>query len=204
MEICDCKFVLSARGVKVDDILESRSMPHTLIPDLDELLAAALVEHYPYSKSFEEAKDDPYMIVHTGGSTGFPKPVRWTLGGAAVHDATRNLAGDDEVSGRRRDVSFCHPGPQRMLVPFLHFHGVASLGMMIAVVYGRAIYVNGFRHKILERSDLIPVLEHSNVDVAILSPAMVEDLVVHPEAPKYLSKMSRIFYGGGRFLKSNL
>ena len=33
--------------------------------------------HYPYTKSYEEAKFDPICVLHSSGTTGFPKPIVW-------------------------------------------------------------------------------------------------------------------------------
>ena len=38
-------------------------MRYIEVPDLDEVLNEAPIDHYPYSKAFEEAKDDPYLIM---------------------------------------------------------------------------------------------------------------------------------------------
>ena len=70
--------------------------------------------------------------------------------------------------------------------------------MMTSMVFGQAIYVNGFRHRILEQSDLFDVLENARADIAAFSPALIEDLASHPESPKYLKSISDIHYGGGK------
>ena len=41
-----------------------------VLPSLDTLLEPAGVESYHYSKTFEEASDDPILILHTSGTTG--------------------------------------------------------------------------------------------------------------------------------------
>ena len=41
------------------------------IPTLDDLLRHDRLEPYfPYNKSFDEAKNDPVLILHSSGSTG--------------------------------------------------------------------------------------------------------------------------------------
>ena len=199
MEKCDVGILLSASGIAVDDILEMRPMKHVVVPELDDLIQAPTGKHYPYNKTFEEAESDPYLILHTSGTTGFPKPIRWTLGAMACLDARRGLPDVDENSGSRRTFAVTHPPRQRILVPFLHFHGVASVAMTAAMLFGEGIYVNGFRHKILERHDLFNVLDNARVDTAFLSPALIEDLASHPESKKYLQSFQEFRYGGGKF-----
>lgn len=70
LEQTDCKIFFSGLGVHVDDILAARPMKHVVIPDLEELLDQTKAPHYPYEKTFEEAKNDPYVVLHTSGTTG--------------------------------------------------------------------------------------------------------------------------------------
>ena len=99
----------------------------------------------------------------------------------------------------KRRVGGTRPDAKRILVPFLHFHGIASLGMMSTMVYSGSVYVNPFKHKALERSELFDVLKHANVDAAFFSPALIEDLASHPESARYLKPLNDIVYGGGKF-----
>jgi acyl-CoA synthetase (AMP-forming)/AMP-acid ligase II len=198
MDKCNCSILLSASGVAVDDILTSRPMQHLLIPELDDFLVAAPVKHYPYNKTYEEAAMDPYLILHSSSTTGLPKPIRFNHASMAAMDAQRALPDIDEVSGMRRSFECTHAGPQRLLVPFFHFHTVASLGVMSSVVFSGAIYVNAFRHRALQPSDLFNVLEHANADIAFFSPSLIQDLASQPESPRYLKRLRTIIYGGGK------
>lgn len=76
MEQTGCVGLLSAVGVRVDDLVAGREgMKHALIPDLDDLLEGEKVEVFPYEKTYEEAKDEPYLVLHSSGTTGFPVSV---------------------------------------------------------------------------------------------------------------------------------
>lgn len=70
LEQTDCKYFFSGLGVHVDDILAARQMRHVVIPDLEDLLDPTKAPHYPFEKTFEEAKNDPYVVLHTSGTTG--------------------------------------------------------------------------------------------------------------------------------------
>jgi acyl-coenzyme A synthetase/AMP-(fatty) acid ligase len=45
------------------------------IPSLDQMIAVKSGP-YPYKKTFEKAKNDTVLFLHTSGSTGNPKPIR--------------------------------------------------------------------------------------------------------------------------------
>jgi acyl-CoA synthetase (AMP-forming)/AMP-acid ligase II len=45
------------------------------IPSLEQMIADES-DHYPYNKTFDEAKNDTVLFLHTSGSTGNPKPIQ--------------------------------------------------------------------------------------------------------------------------------
>ena len=61
------------------------------LPLLDELLDATSTEPFPYTKTFEEARNDPFCLLHTSGTTGVPKPIPWSHGLVGTMDAVRLL-----------------------------------------------------------------------------------------------------------------
>lgn len=75
----------------VKGVLKNRQMSFLQLPLLDELLDAEYTEPFPYTKSFEEAINDPFCFLHTSGSTGMPKPIPWSHGLIGTMDAVRLL-----------------------------------------------------------------------------------------------------------------
>lgn len=77
MEQTACVALLSARGVRVDDVLRCRpGMKHAIIAELDDLLGEddedeegdgeqESVPPYPFTKSWEQCAYEPYMILHS-------------------------------------------------------------------------------------------------------------------------------------------
>lgn len=60
----------------LDALLASHSMRIIHIASQDELLAPVGFTPYPYNKSFEEARNDPFITLHTSGSTGMSNDYR--------------------------------------------------------------------------------------------------------------------------------
>lgn len=55
----------------VDAILQGAPGIRTVTgPELEELFQETEAEPHVYKKSWEEAKDDPWLIFHTSGTTG--------------------------------------------------------------------------------------------------------------------------------------
>jgi acyl-coenzyme A synthetase/AMP-(fatty) acid ligase len=70
-----CTKVLSPepKTAPVSMILEGHSMQHVAVPSIEDLLDKRY-PHYAYDKTFKEARSELFVIIHTSGSTGFPKP----------------------------------------------------------------------------------------------------------------------------------
>lgn len=58
----------------VEEILSKRQTRRAAIPSLEPLLETGKVPLYPFSKTFEDTKLDPYVLLHTSGTTSLPNP----------------------------------------------------------------------------------------------------------------------------------
>ena len=108
LEVTKCKVLLYSGPLKDQAVALSKSVQDLEIleiPSLEEMVNAN-AEQYPYTKSWEEAKKDIAMIVHTSGSTGAPKPIYYT----------------NEFLGRAID--------SQELVPPMQGRTLASLGLL--------------------------------------------------------------------------
>lgn len=66
-------------------------MKYLELPTLDYLLDFESTVAFPYTKTFDEAMNDPFCYLHTSGSTGLPKPIPWSHGLIGTMDAVRLL-----------------------------------------------------------------------------------------------------------------
>lgn len=73
------------------ELLEKRPMQLLELPLLDDLLSDQSAEPFPCTKTFDEAKDEPFCYLHTSGTTGVPKPILWSHGLIGTMDAVRLL-----------------------------------------------------------------------------------------------------------------
>lgn len=80
----DCKTMLAPvpQPPITASILKAHVMRVHHIPEAEELLGE-IHPHFPYEKSFEQARGEPLVVLHTSGTTGLPKPVIWTHDWAA-------------------------------------------------------------------------------------------------------------------------
>jgi acyl-coenzyme A synthetase/AMP-(fatty) acid ligase len=87
-----CKAILTPKGYNLQSSLLDRSaLPHHEVQEALELLADGEIREYKFNKSFEAAKDDPLVVLHTSGSTGLPKPIVLTHAWMASFDKQKSL-----------------------------------------------------------------------------------------------------------------
>lgn len=197
----ECKAVFYARGVRVDDLLAARPMAQAAIPELDDLLDLQdVAPPFPYTKTFAEAKNDPWMVLHSSGTTGDPRPIVYTHAGIATLDAQKLMP---KREGRQRLSGLNDPGARtRVLLVTSPYHVLSAGLAMVMSVLGSAIFVPGFRHKGVGLDDVADVLAHANVGMAMLTPWMMESMARRPDAQKYIEPLKTVFFGGGTYFSA--
>ena len=169
------------------------------MPELEDLLSEELVPQYPYEKSFEEAKLDVYLVLHTSGSTGLPKPIPINHAYSAALDAQCRVP-EEIVDGQLRPLWRCtgDPGPVRELVPFAPFHVISASMVLVHTVFGGTVYVFGPLDGLMSPQTALQIMDLTPVDRAFVYPAMLEDFATKPDALDKLAKLSEVIYGGGK------
>ncbi|TGO33818.1 hypothetical protein BHYA_0225g00010 [Botrytis hyacinthi] len=149
---------LSSMGIQIlelPNILDLIEKPH---------------EHFPLKKTFEAAKDEPFVVLHTSGTTELPKPIVWT------HDYIATATQRNEA-----------PTGYAAGVFFGLINGISRRSISMYPIAG-----------LPSASLLIDGLEHNNADIAVLVPPYVVDLAQNSESLDFVAtKLKRIFYLGG-------
>lgn len=95
----------STESPAIASILKNKSMKKLVIAEQDALLDETPVNEVPFEKTFEEARMEPFLILHTSGSTGIPKAITLRHGYTTTADAYSAFPGGSElvnrVGGRR-------------------------------------------------------------------------------------------------------
>lgn len=66
---CNTMLVADPQPPLVQAILTAGTMCTQKVPSLDKVLTTEH-HHYPYQKSFSSAQREPFVVLHTSGSTG--------------------------------------------------------------------------------------------------------------------------------------
>ncbi|KAI1142682.1 hypothetical protein F5Y05DRAFT_126811 [Hypoxylon sp. FL0543] len=175
----------------VKQILAARPMRHLEVPGMHHWLDGELEgKPYPYTKTFAEARGEPFVVLHTSGSTGLPKPIIQTHATISPLDAITALpslghkpAFPATCAGKRVYVTF----------PLFHCAGIASL--LPAAIYSGFTVVLGPFPPSAEVANSVHV--HGNVHHSSFVPTTLIELAKDPEYLENLSRLDQVTYGGG-------
>ncbi|KAJ8067956.1 hypothetical protein OCU04_003538 [Sclerotinia nivalis] len=195
LERLKCTTVLSPtpRPPQTTAILEANTKLRVLeVPTVDDLLDEKH-RHFPYEKSFEKAKREPFVVVHTSGSTGFPKPMVWT------HDtAQRNIAlmALDPPSGYESLHRMYER--KRVFLTFPPFHGAYLCCHLFNAVPFGTVMISPTSGAIPSAKGLVEGLQKTPADIAFIVPSIVSELSQSPDLLDYCAEhLELIIYCGG-------
>ncbi|KAL8834801.1 MAG: hypothetical protein Q9170_003597 [Blastenia crenularia] len=169
----------------VEDFLQLRPVKMLNIPDIDELLdPTESTEPFPYDKTFDEASQDPFCILHTSGSTGVPKPIPWSHSLIGTMDAVRLLPPTEGDDGLAPWTAQWKEG-DRIYSSFPMSHGAGIImDILLPSLFGL--------HCILGPAGVLPnmnliesLADHGKIDIWSMVPSLVDEL---GETPDVLAK----------------
>lgn len=190
----DCTILLHTTDFPVTGILEKCRMESLCMPELDYLLDdASPCEHYPYNKSFDEAKHHPCMIIHTSGSTGLPKLVVWTHWTFITVDSHHLVP---PLDGRPTIWGGIFSSAKRGFSALPIFHGSGLASGLNQVCFNRSVTVLG-PPGIVTAGVFEEVLENTEIDAAYCLPITLEEIAKRADLLKKLERLKFVTYVGG-------
>ena len=100
--------------------MQKRPMQHAVISTFENWLIQDSTEALVQQKDREYKPEDPFIVIHTSGSSGLPKPVTIYLGGLATVDSHRQLPPSHGF--KAQVVSELKEQPERYFVALPPFH----------------------------------------------------------------------------------
>ncbi|UPK94825.1 hypothetical protein LCI18_005760 [Fusarium solani-melongenae] len=198
LEETDCKTFLVPPKFPlpiVGQLIQTRRMNVLEMPALQHWLEDGPVELYPFTKTFEEARSEPFVVLHTSGSTGMPKPLVQTHGTLATLDACTQLP---SLGFPDTYPSMCAGSRVYLAFPLCH---CAGLGMLLpGCIYAGFTVVLGPFPLSAETADAIHV--HGNVQQSAHAPFILSDLAKNPTYLDNLSRLDQVTFGGGSLPKA--
>ncbi|KAL9106765.1 MAG: hypothetical protein Q9227_008264 [Pyrenula ochraceoflavens] len=173
-----------------EKVFAMKKMRKLNLPDLDFFLQDGKVRPYPYEKTWEEARKDPYVVMHSSGTTGIPKVLILKNGTVAAHDAFQRFSEFNETqwygqkwAGKRVATSF----------PWVHAGGVLLLAC--SIYYSFSIVIANTWPLSGAIADWIHV--NGRVRAAWYSPSVLVDIARSSEYLENISKLDNVSYAGG-------
>ncbi|KAI0490870.1 acetyl-CoA synthetase-like protein [Xylaria cf. heliscus] len=159
----------------VEDTIQAKE-----IPSFNDMLNST-PDYFPYDKVFDEASNEPILVLHSSGSTGPPKPIIITHASFAVLDNEKNYP---EVPGRKRmDWSIYNlKGEGRTFTVFPFFHLGGFLGLAFNPIMNNACPVLGPPHVLPDSSLINTIKKHYKLQILFLIPSIIDQLLLEPGA----------------------
>lgn len=170
----------------IGKILETTGIRRVDLPGATHwLLSYEAAEAYPYHKTYEEARLEPWVAFHTSGSTGMPKPIvqsHATYSPVEAYTALPSL-------GLPRTFPW-FPAGSRVYLGFPLFHCGGLFVLLPCSIFGKFTVVLG---PFPPSSEVIQEIhDHGNVQESVIAPSSLADLAKDPTYVEGLSRLNRI------------
>ncbi|POR38206.1 Nonribosomal peptide synthetase [Tolypocladium paradoxum] len=175
LEKSDCGHFWHAESFHsiVQPWIRARPMQVEVVPSAEEWLES-MAAPFPYDRPFEDARWEPFVVLHTSGTTGIPKLIVVRQGSLAIADGFRSLP---DYQGAELVWKSWIARAKKMFVgmPLFHAGGfIISLGFL-GIFYEMPVAL-GMPDQPLSPELALKCLSHADVDCAVLPPSIVEEL----------------------------
>lgn len=171
-------------------------MQHHIFLSLDDCMSSEPAPPCPFPKTFEEAQGEPFVALHTSGSTGLPKlivPTQATMSATEHYRLMPSL-------GYPPTIIESFKG-KRIFVGLPPFHS-AALYMQLAIT-SFIEFIPVLAPPVPLTADVVDKIhEMGGVNGSCLAPSIIEDIVNTPAQFERLSKVDFLMFGGGQLSKA--
>lgn len=195
MDSTTCRTVLGPTESGQEGVAQclaaQRGAYYAEVPALENLLHHEVVEEFPWSAQTDDIADEPFIVLHTSGSTGLPKAVEITHGLIATIDAQKDLA---DIDGRNVTASqWANRSVYTALPPF-HSAGINFFSFSI---FQATQLVFGPSDSPPSLSAVERMLDLEIADAGVMAPSLLTEVAQDPVILEKISRWSSVTFGGG-------
>ncbi|KAI1078021.1 nonribosomal peptide synthetase [Whalleya microplaca] len=196
----DCHFISFPKSYRqvVQPWLQERGMKAVEVAPIEAWFPEEEVEPFTYDRTFQQAEWDPFVVLHTSGSTGIPKPIECKNGMLAIGDAYIDLP---EWQGTELWIRAWATKSKRTFIPMPLFHAAGLYLFVLTVVYWGTPTALGLADRPLSSDLIAECLENLDVEGVLLPPAILEDMSQSDYYVKALAKLNMVAFGGGNLAR---
>ncbi|KAF2734533.1 AMP-binding enzyme [Polyplosphaeria fusca] len=159
------------------------------VPEVEWFLREERAAEYSWKRSWEEARHMPWLVLHTGGTTGMPKPIIYTHQMMVSFDATELMA------DAKTDSFIQHVSGIRWYSPFPVLH-VLGMYMTLQVTLVRGgIAVFGPPDDLSPQA-VLDTIRYGRCQAMMSTPMDYELLVRDELGLETLRKLRYCYFGG--------
>ncbi|KAF5541105.1 nonribosomal peptide synthetase [Fusarium mexicanum] len=190
----DCRYLYTTESFKsvMQPCLDQRTMEVAMIESIDHLLSATPTP-FPYSRTIEQARWDPLVVLHTSGSTGVPKPVFLKQGILYAFEEYLNLP---KFHGSSYTFNEWAERARKIFMGMPMYHAAGTY-LPLSFIYTGLSAVMPFPNQPLNVDTAMEYLNHSGADGAMLPPSVIDELAATEEGTEALAKLKLVITGGG-------
>lgn len=180
--------VKQIQGARPMRVLEIATAPHWL----DDLPSASEADEpaYPFTKTYAEARHEPWVTLHTSGSTGVPKAIAQRHATYAPIESYQRIP---EHLGGPAYPSSCKGRRMYLGLPLFHCAG-ASIMLPCAIFVGFTIVLGPFPPS----AEVVDAMHrYGNIQESAHAPTVLIELAKDPAAVERVGKLDLLIYGGG-------
>ncbi|MCJ1383912.1 hypothetical protein MMC17_007026 [Xylographa soralifera] len=167
------------------------------LPDTSVWLRDEKARLFPYNKSCDEGRSDPWLIFHTSESTGFPKPITFINQMMTSLDAAETMPDADEetMNDHFRNQRWYTP------LPTLHFAGM-TVALQMTVFLNTVVVIGLASLGPATAASVTKILEFGNVAGAMMPPFLIEALACDLVGLERQQDLKYIYFAGAPVSKS--